>query len=224
MQRLYKNYCMAKVTALKVQKRNKNRVNVYLDEAFAFGVVKIEAVKLRLGQVLSDADIERIKKSDESEMAFEKAVAFISYRPRSEKEVRQSLKKKEIEAGLIDETVARLKRVGLLNDDQFGQMWVESRSHSKPKGARALKIELRQKGLSREAVDAAVAGTNDEEVARRLAASRAPRLKKLPKIEFRRKLGDFLARRGITYDIISEVVERAWQEFGDGTHTLENED
>ena len=215
---------MKKVTALKVQARNKNRVNVYLDGEFAFGLVKIEAAKLRLGQALSDADIERIKKSDESEMAFEKAVKFISYRPRSEKEVRQNLKKKEIKAGLIDEAVQRLKRAGLLNDEQFAQMWVESRSHSKPKGARALKIELRQKGVPREAVDAAVAGTNDEEVARRLAASRAPRLKKLPKIEFRRKLGSYLARRGINYEIISEVVERAWQEFGEGTDTLENED
>jgi len=215
---------MKKVTALKVQARNKNRVNVYLDGEFAFGLVMIEAAKLHLGQVLSDADIERIKKSDESEMAFEKAVKFISYRPRSEKEVRQNLKKKEIKAGLIDEAVQRLKRAGLLNDEQFAQMWVESRSHSKPKGARALKIELRQKGVPREAVDAAVAGTNDEEVARRLAASRAPRLKKLPKIEFRRKLGSYLARRGINYEIISEVVERAWQEFGEGTDTLENED
>ncbi|MBI5349678.1 MAG: RecX family transcriptional regulator [Chloroflexi bacterium] len=199
-------------------------MNVYLDDEFAFGLVMIEAAKLHLGQVLSDADIERIKKSDDSEMAFEKAVKFISYRPRSEKEVRQNLKKKEIEAGLIDEAVQRLKRVGLLNDEQFAQMWVESRSHSKPKGRRVLKIELRQKGLSREAVDAAVAGTNDEEVARRLAASRAPRLKKLPKIEFRRKLGSYLARRGINYEIILEVVERAWQEFGEGNGTLENED
>lgn len=215
---------MAKVTALKVQAKNKNRVNVYLDGEFAFGVVKIEAAKLRLGQVLSDADIGRIKKSDESEMAFEKAVKFISYRPRSEKEVRQNLKKKEIEAGLIDEVVERLKRAGLLNDEQFAQMWVESRSQSKPKGTRVLKIELRQKGLSREAVDAAVAGTDDAEVARRLAASRAPRLKKLPKIEFRRKLGDYLARRGINYEIILEVVEQAWQEFGEGNNTLENED
>jgi regulatory protein len=215
---------MAKVTALKVQAKNKNRVNVYLDGEFAFGLVMIEAAKLRLGQVLSETDIERIKKSDESEMAFEKAVKFISYRPRSEKEVRQNLKKKEIEAGLIDKAVERLKRAGLLNDEQFAQMWVESRSHSKPKGTRALKIELRQKGLSREAVDAAVAGTNDEEVARRLAASRAPRLRKLPKIEFRRKLGSYLARRGITYEIILEVVEQAWQEFGEGTDTLENED
>ncbi len=215
---------MAKVTALKVQAKNKNRVNVYLDGEFAFGVVKIEAAKLRLGQVLSDADIGRIKKSDESEMAFEKAVKFISYRPRSEKEVRQNLKKKEIEARLIDEVVERLKRAGLLNDEQFAQMWVESRSQSKPKGTRVLKIELRQKGLSREAVDAAVAGTDDAEVARRLAASRAPRLKKLPKIEFRRKLGDYLARRGINYEIILEVVEQAWQEFGEGNNTLENED
>jgi regulatory protein len=215
---------MKKVTALKVQAKNKNRVNVYLDGEFAFGLVVIEAAKLHLGQVLSEADIERIKKSDESEMAFEKAVKFISYRPRSEKEVRQNLKKKEIEAGLIDEAVERLKRAGLLNDEQFAQMWVESRSHSKPKGARALKIELRQKGLSREAVEAAVAGTNDEEVARRLAASRAPRLSKLPKIEFRRKLGEYLARRGINYEIILQVVEQAWQKFGEGTDTLENED
>jgi regulatory protein len=215
---------MAKVTALKVQAKNKNRVNVFLDDEFAFGLVKIEAAKLRLGQVLSEADVERIKKSDESESAFEKAMLFISYRPRSESEVRLSLKKKKIEAGLIDEVIERLRRVGLINDESFAQMWVENRSHSKPKGKRALTLELKQKGVARERVEAAVAGTNDEEVARQLAASRAPRLKKLPKLEFRRKLSDYLARRGIDYGIISDVVERAWREFGDGNDTLENED
>jgi regulatory protein len=72
------------ITALRFQKRNKNRVNVYLDGQFAFGLVAIEAARLRVGQTLSDNDVARLQMRDEVERAYERALNFLSYRPRSE--------------------------------------------------------------------------------------------------------------------------------------------
>jgi regulatory protein len=157
---------MPKITALKVQARNKNRVNVYLDGEFAFGLVKIEAVRLRLGQELSGADVERLKQADTAETAYEQALKFISYRPRSESEVRQHLKKKELSDSEIENVLARLRNAGLVNDEAFAKYWVETRAAFRPKGKRALKAELRAKGVAVPDVETALADTNDAEAAR----------------------------------------------------------
>ena len=81
---------------------------------------------------------------------------------------------------------------------------------------RALRGELRQKGLSEEAVRAALTSTNDREAAYAVGAKRVRRFAAASRDEFRRKLGDFLARRGFNYDIIEPVIERLWTEHGSG--------
>ena len=79
------------ITALIAQKRNKDRVNVYLDGEFAFGLAAIEAIRLRQGQVLSDEEIEHLKALDEIERAHERALNLLSYRPRSAQEIRPQI-------------------------------------------------------------------------------------------------------------------------------------
>ena len=223
------NRVMATVTALRVQTRNRDRVNVYLDGEFAFGLAKIEAIRLRPGQSLTEADIARLKQADTFEWAYESALRFLSHRPRSESEVRAYFKKKErrkkkeaeqkgeddlraIDESVVEAVIERLRRAGLVNDEGFAQFWVENRTAFRPKGKRALQAEMRAKGLSASAIDAALVNADDTAVAGQLAAARARRLKDLPEPEFKRKLSDYLARRGIGYDVISEAVERAWRE------------
>ncbi len=218
---------MPKITALKVQARNKNRVNVYLDGEFAFGLVKIEAARLKIGQALSAADIERLKQTDTAEMVYEKALKFLAYRPRSEAEIRAYLKKKEIGEAPAQAVIERLRRAGLVNDAEFAGQWVENRATFRPKAKRALKAELRAKGVGDHEIEAALAGVDEAEAVRQLAAARAPRLirQKLNKQDFKRKLGEYLARRGFDYETISEAVERAWRESGVEDYKLdESED
>ena len=219
---------MPKITGLKVQARNKNRVNVYLDDEFAFGLVKIEAARLRLGQVLAAADVERLKQADSTETAYEKAIRFLGYRPRSEAEIRQYLKKQALTNERLGAVVERLKRAGLVDDAGFAGQWVENRAMFKPKAKRALRAELRAKGVAAKEIEAAVAGVDEAKAARQLAAARAPRLmrssQKLSKLEFKRKLGEFLARRGFDYETISDAVERAWREHGGESNSDESED
>jgi len=142
------------ITALVAQKRNNDRVNVYLDGQFAFGLAAIEAIRLKRGQVLSDADIERLQAADDVEQAREKALRFLSNRPRSEWEVRQNLQKAGYEAETIDRVIERLRGVGLVDDAAFVRYWLDNRAQFKPKGAVALRQELRRKGIEREVIDA----------------------------------------------------------------------
>jgi regulatory protein len=201
-----------KITALKVQARNKQRVNVYLDGAFAFGLAAIEAVRLKVGQALTEADVARLQGADDVEKTYERALKYLAYRPRTEAEIRRHLARQAPAA--TDEVLARLRRAGLVDDQAFGRFWVENRSQFRPKSGRMLKAELRQKGLTAEQADAALAESHggDAEAAYQAAAGRAHRLAGLPQAEFARKLQGFLARRGFGYETIRETVERVWRE------------
>ena len=215
---------MKKITALVVQKRNPNRVNVHLDGEYAFGLARIVAVWLRVGQDLDEEKLKRLQVEDARERAVQQALLFLSYRARSESEIRQNLRKHEMPEEVIEETLARLRQDGLANDGQFAQAWVENRSAFRPRSRRLLALELRQKGLDDEAVSSALEAVDDEPLAYEAAKKRAPRLKALEWADFRRKLSEFLARRGFSYPVIAPVVTRIWNEIHKDEKPYEEED
>ncbi len=202
-----------KITALKQQARSKGRVNVYLDGQFAFGLAKILAARLAIGQVLDEAAQVRLQQEDEVEQAYERALHFLDPRPRSEAEVRRRLTTAKVPAEAISAVLARLARAGLVNDEAFASYWVDNRSTFRPRSKRLLQAELRQKGLGDEAVKSALATMDDSSAAYALARRRSGRLANLEYVDFRKKLADFLARRGFDFDTIEPVVERVWQEL-----------
>jgi regulatory protein len=196
-----------KITELRFQRRNKDRVNVYLDGRFAFGLAAIEAAHLKVGQELDDVDIARLQKQDEIERAYEWALNFLSYRPRSEVEVRRNLRRKNVEDQVIESVVERLTQAGLLDDGEFARYWVENRMQFKPRGARALRQELWEKGISDAVVAETVEGFDEEDAARRVAQAGARRMARLEPRDFRRKLSAYMARRGFSYAVIKPLVE-----------------
>ncbi|MDY7040408.1 MAG: RecX family transcriptional regulator [Chloroflexota bacterium] len=208
------------ITALRVQKKNKQRVNVYLDGEFAFGLAGIEAAKLHRGQYLSDEDIAYLREQDTRETAYERALNFLSYRPRSEAEVRRYLQEKQVPLSVQDEVVARLTRAGLLDDHAFARYWVENRERFKPRGVYALRSEMRQKGLGDDVISAVLEELDEEENAYRAAKQRAARWKQLDYQSFRRKLGAYLRRRGFAFETIEAAIVRVWHELqAEGEHT-----
>jgi regulatory protein len=215
---------MKKITAIEVQKRSPNRVNIYLDGEFAFGLARIVAAWLRTGQELSEEKIEQLQAEDARERAFQQAMLFLSYRARSESEIRQNLRKHEIPEPVIEQTLERLRQDGLANDNQFARAWVENRTTFRPRSRRLMAMELRQKGLAEEAVSAAVESVDDEALAYEAAQKRATRFKGLEWTEFRKKLSDFLARRGFSYSVIAPVVNRIWNEVRKDEQHYEEED
>lgn len=201
------------ITALVAQKKNPERVNVYLDGQFAFGLAAIEAIRLKRGQVLSDADIARLRSADDVEKAHEKALRFLANRPRSEWEVRQNLKKAGFEAESIDRAVDRLKSVALIDDAAFARYWIDNRNQFRPRGAAALRLELRRKGVERAVIDAVLQDVDlpDEATALQAALARADRYRQAPRPEFAQKLGGYLVRRGFDYAAARAAVDEAWR-------------
>ena len=216
---------MRRITALEAQKRNPNRVNIHLDGEFAFATARIVAAWLKVGDALDEERITKLQGDDVRERAYQKAMLFLSYRARSEAEIRQNLRKHEYPEEAIETTLERLRRARLADDPQFARAWVENRSTFRPRGRRALTMELRQKGLDDETVQTAVAGLDEEALAQEAARKRLDRLRGLDRNDFRKKLGEFLGRRGFSYEIIALTVKRLWDETHAGQEEyLEGED
>ena len=203
---------MKEITSISVQKKNPNRVNIYLDGEFAFGVARITAAWLKIGDELNDEKIARLLAEDTREWAYQQALLYLSYRVRSEKEIQQNLKRHEMPEDVIEETLERLRKAGLANDNEFAQAWVENRSTFRPRSRRALAMELRQKGLDDETVHSAISGVDEDALAYEAAQKRLGRLQGLEWNDYRKKLSEFLARRGFPYSVISPVVTRTWSE------------
>lgn len=202
-----------KITALKTQKRNSQRINVYLDEEFAFGLSRYAAAWLQLGQELSPEKIKELQDVDAQEVAYQRALNFISYRPRSEAEVRKNLKKHDTPEEVIPEVLDRLRRIGLVDDVQFAQTWVENRSTFRPRGRRALVAELRQKGIGDEAIDGALFDLDEDSLAYQAALKQSRKYEGLDWQNFRQKMSAFLARRGFNYGVAKPVIEQVWSKM-----------
>lgn len=215
---------MRKITAIETQRRTPNRVNIHLDGEFAFGLARIVAAWLRVGQELSDEKIEQLQTADARERAFQQAMLYLSYRARSESEIRKNLHKHEIPEAVIEQTLERLRENGLANDNQFARAWVENRNTFRPRSRRMMAMELRQKGLDDEAIESAVESVDDEAAAYVAGQKKSGRFKGLEWIEFRKKLSGFLARRGFSYSVIAPVVTRIWNEMHTDEHHYEEED
>jgi regulatory protein len=218
---------MSKITAIEPQRKNPQRLNIYLEGKFTFGLARITAGWLKVGQELCQEKIAELQAEDAREIAYQKALHFLSYRPRSSTEVRQNLTKRGTPEALVEETLNRLQRTGLVNDQEFARVWVENRNTFQPRSKVALRMELRRKGLSDEIVQPVLdEQVNEEALAFEAARKYARRLAGLGWLDFRQKLSGFLARRGFSYTTLSPIVSEVWNEIqtADDEGTLYNKD
>jgi len=203
------------ITALTAQKRDRNRVNVFLDGDFAFGLSRIVAAWLHVGQELSEEKIAALQAEDSQEVAYQKVIRYLSYRQRSTNEVRRHLEKQGVSAEITGTVMERLLRNGLIDDQRLAQDWVENRSDYRPRSRRALVYEMKQKGIPEQAIEQALADWDEEDIAYQAARKQARRLMHLDWPEFRQKMYAHLARRGFNYETAAPVVSRIWQEMSE---------
>jgi regulatory protein len=204
---------MLTVTKLEQQKKNPERVNVYLDGQFAFGISLAVAPWLEEGKELTQEHIEELQSRDQVENAYQRAINFLSYRSRSEKEVRLNLGKHQVAEEHIELVLQKLREISLVNDRSFAREWVENRSSFKPRGRRALSSELFQKGIPPEIIEEVLEDLNEEELALRLARQKLPKLQHAEKTAFQSKLSGYLSRRGFSYGISQEIISTLWEEL-----------
>lgn len=202
------------ITALKAQKRNHQRVSVFLDGEYAFGLSRFVAAWLQVGQVISDEKIAELLAQDDQEIAYQKAIRLIGYRMRSESEIQRYLRDQGISPEIIDEVSERLKKNGLVDDMSFAQMWVENRIEFRPRSHRMLSIEMQQKGIPQEIISQIIAEIPpNETLAYEAAQKQVRKYQHLEWGDFRRKLSSYLARRGFSYGTIKPTVNQVWAEL-----------
>ena len=206
---------MRTITAIEAQKRRKDRVNVFLDETFAFSLIigVAEEQGLHLGQALSDPRIEELGRADLFQRCLNAALRFLSYRPRSEAETRLRLRlRRGFDEETIDRVILQLKARQMIDDVAFARFWRENRESFSPRSERMLKLELRRKGIAAEVIDEVLEGIDEDEDAYRAAQKKARSLSQEDYDTFRRKLGAFLRRRGFSYEVANHALERLWRD------------
>jgi len=194
-------------------------VNVFLDGRFAFSLGAEVAVKegLQVGQELSASQVEALAGSDHFQRCLDAAFHYLNYRPRSESEVKERLQRRGFDAECIEAVIAKLKEQSLVDDVAFAQFWKENRESFSPRSQRLTKLELRRKGVSGDIIDQVVGDINDDDSAYRTALSKTRHWPWSDYQGFRRRLGEYLRRRGFNYEVSNNTVERVWQERGNSS-------
>lgn len=206
-----------KITAIKQQKRI-SRVNVFLDEQFAFGLSKKTLIDFDLfvGKEITEKEIDEILEKDQRVKALEKSFRFLGIRPRSQKELVKKLKEKGFAEKIIQKTLKKLKEFGYLDDEKFARAWSEMRKLS-GKGKFVIQRELKEKGIDEEIIKKILEEYKEEDEFERvleLAEKKIKTYKNLKQFEQKQKLARFLASRGFSWTIISEV----WREINKGKY------
>ncbi len=202
------------ITSISPQKKNKNRVAVYLDGSYAFGVTNKTARALSVGQFLAEQDITDLVKNDEIEMAKLKLDHFIGYKERSEQQARKRLQKAGVSEPVITSAVTHFKELGFLNDAAFAKNWITNRSDGKPRGRRLLRLELMQKGIGNELIENALGDApSEDDLAYAAARAYVHRLEKLDRQIFENRLKGFLQRKGFSFGTTMNTVKKIWLEI-----------
>jgi len=195
------------ITGLEIQKKNPNRLNVYLDDEFAFGISRFVGAWLKEGAKLDAERVTQLLEKDVYEKAYQKALQYISFKPRSEFEVRKKLIEKGFDEGAIDPVISDLRSKRYLNDLEFAENWVETRSLSKPRSHRMLKYELRKKSIDDEIIEKSMAlAPSDIELGIKLGKKYIKRYSNLEDKIFKKKMTGVLARRMFPFAVINEVI------------------
>src|SRR6266571_3797619 len=154
-----------RITSLQTQATNTERISIFVDGHFLLGANALIVLQmgLQVGQDLTEEQLEQLRNEETLQQAVDRALNYLSFRPRSRAEVRRYLRRKETAPEIIEAALARLDRLDFVNDRAFASFWLETREQFSPRGARALKNELRMKGVEREVIEELVDDDQDEE-------------------------------------------------------------
>ena len=202
------------ITRIEGQKKNTSRVSVYVDGEFAFGLHQQVLLDSGLypGVSLSLEEEEAVVEADQYYRGREAALRFLGYRARTEREIRQKLRKIELPGPVIDRTVAYLHEHGYIDDEEFAERYAQQRIEGKGHGPSRIRTDLIRLGVPAPFIDAALnKWANSSRLQERLSDVARKRWKQLrhetdPQ-KRRKKLLDFLLRRGYSFDDARAVVE-----------------
>ncbi|MGH2633318.1 MAG: regulatory protein RecX [Tepidiformaceae bacterium] len=195
----------------------RGRQTILLDDgrSFVFSDEACLRAGVRIGAEADEAYLQQLEVAEQRTEAHESALRLLSYRARSEQELRARLARRGVGGGVIDEEMERLRAAKLIDDDAFAGMWVQERALLAPRGRRLLQNELRAKGIAPGSIEDATAQLDDHAAALVLAQARAHKLRDATYDDFRKKVGGLLQRKGFDYGVIAAVLREVWGSRGD---------
>jgi len=201
---------------LRTQPNKPERVFLDVDGRYIGALSDIEVYERRLAVgLLLDADtLATLQERAAHQSLLDATLHYVSFRPRSEQELRRYLRYRGASDEAAEAVVADLRPLGQVDDEAFARFWMDNRQRFRPRGERLVRSELRAKGVTSETLDAveeADPPVDQEELAVRAAQSHVRRLQGEPWLEFRRKLTAYLLRRGFDYGIAGAVTKRLWE-------------
>lgn len=206
------------VTAITQQKKDETRYNVFLDGTYAFALPMQDILyfKLKEGREVPEETVEYIQNSLIYIKAQDTALHYIGYKMRTVKEIRMKLSEKEFSEEVIEKVIAFLEKYGYADDREYCRKYIKEKLRMKPKSGYALKIELRQRGISARIIDEVMAETEMDEAGDAFHwLERKSRGQWPPEDEKKKKqLYDFLLRKGYSYDIIGEAFRQMNEAYG----------
>ncbi|MDD4923272.1 MAG: regulatory protein RecX [Dehalococcoidales bacterium] len=205
---------MRKISGLIKSPGGGKTIKLFLEGMFAFSLKEEIVLKERLeiGMELSELRITSLQESDRYQKCLDTALRLLNYRPRSEHEITIRLQQRGFKENDIQSVLSNLKKQGFIDDGNFARFWKDNRQSFNPRSRRMTETELRQKGVSLDVIEQEVSDIDDAANAYRAALKYARNLNTADYPGFRRRLGEYLRRRGFGYDVINTTVTRLWNE------------
>jgi regulatory protein len=206
------------ITNIEIQKGKKNRVSVFLDNAFAFGLDQDVLIRAGIarGDVLTEERVAEILCLEERHRAKLKAMRLLAVRSRSRKELTDRLHQAKFSSAAVDWALQEMERLQLINDAEFARAFSQNRMVSKPVGKMLLQRELSMRGLSETEIQIGVQqaydGQSEGEIARALAVKRKNNCRNLDEQKAKKRVADFLMRRGFPWQVVAEILEE-WDQI-----------
>jgi regulatory protein len=198
------------ITDIKPQKK-KNRVNIYINGKFSFGLdlENFVVLGLKVGKELTQEEIEEIVKKADFSKTFDKVIRFAMTRPRSKKEISDWFRRKEVHESMHAELFNKLTRLELLDDTKFANWWIAQRTNFRPKSKMALTMELRQKGIDKDIIKEVLSesGIDELTLAKQLVEKKRRAWERLEPQDKKKKITYILGSKGFGWDIIKEVFK-----------------
>lgn len=196
-----------RITAIKAQVRNPERVSLHVDGKYAFSLTQSQLLeqKVFVGKEINQAELNELKHESDYGKLLERVIHYVMIRPRSVREVHHYLWRKKADPDASEHIIAYLHSRGYLNDASFAGSWVRTRQLTKPISKRRLRAELQQKGVTDELIGQALreAGYDDTEALREIIAKK----RRQPRYQDEQKLMQYLARQGFSYDDIKAAIQ-----------------
>jgi len=196
------------VTKIEQQKRDENKYNIFIDGQFVFSLIMQDILffKLKEGSEVSEETYTYIKDTVIYVKAQDRALKYLGYKKRTEKEIVRKLKEYEYDDEITDRVIKFLEKYKYLNDLEYAESYIRQAQRLNPKGKTDIRYKLKKLGISDDNIEKAFMNEEFEELDETMKVLEK-KLNGKSSINLRenKKIQEFLLRRGFSYGIIKEA-------------------